>query len=272
MNKAPPPRIDPLDTRSLVTRTSLVRDLQTLGVASGDKLLVHSSLSSLGFVVGGGRTVIDALLDAVGEEGTIIMPTYSGENSDPAEWRRPPVPPEWIDTIRKEMPAYDPLLTPARDMGSLPELFRHHPHAVRSPHPQSSFTAVGHDARAIVDEHPLDERFGPKSPLGKLYEQDGKCLLLGVSPRKCSLYYLTEHRVSRSPMVAKSAPMMCGGTKKWVSYVDHQYTGYWFIDATEHLLKQGIAAKYRIGDAECISLPARKTVQTVSEWRLENGI
>ena len=160
MNKAPPPRIDPLDTRSLVTRTSLVRALQTLGVASGDKLLVHSSLSSLGFVVGGGRTVIDALLDAVGEEGTIIMPTYSGENSDPAEWRRPPVPPEWIDTIRKEMPAYDPLLTPARDMGSLPELFRHHPHAVRSPHPQSSFTAVGHDARAIVDEHTLDERFG----------------------------------------------------------------------------------------------------------------
>ena len=89
MIEAPPPKIDPVDTRSLVTRTSLVRDLRALGVAYGDKLLVHSSLASLGFVVGGGRTVIDALLDAVGEDGTIMMPTYSGENSDPAEWRRP---------------------------------------------------------------------------------------------------------------------------------------------------------------------------------------
>ena len=272
MIERPPPKIDPTDTRSLVTRGTLVRDLRKLSIAEGDKLMVHASISSFGFIVGGGRTLIDALLEVVGDSGTVAMPTFSGENSDPAEWRRPPVPPEWIDIIREETPAYDPLMTPARDMGSLPELFRHYPGARRSPHPQSSFTAIGRDAETLVGEHPLDERFGPNSPLGKFYELNGKSLLLGASPRKCSLFYLSEHRVGITPTIRKSAPMMCGDRKKWVEYVDCPYTAYWFIQVTDYLLQEGLISKLRIGDADCICLPAKPTVDAVTRWRLENNI
>ena len=62
----------------LVTHSTLVRDLRDAGVQSGDTILVHSSLGSLGFVAGAARTVVEALVEAVDDTGTLIMPTYSG--------------------------------------------------------------------------------------------------------------------------------------------------------------------------------------------------
>ena len=53
-------------------------------------LCVHSALSALGHVIGGPRTVVEGLIDAVGADGTLMMPAYSGDLSDPAEWRHPP--------------------------------------------------------------------------------------------------------------------------------------------------------------------------------------
>lgn len=155
---------------ALVTRSSLAEELRAAGINDGDVVLAHTALSRLGFVVGAARALIDALRDAVGASGTIMMPTYSGELSDPAEWRHPPVPEDWLEAIRRETPAYDPCLTPTRRMGVTAELFRHRPDAKRSAHPQSSFTAAGPRAAFLVGDHPLDHRFGPSSPLGKLCE------------------------------------------------------------------------------------------------------
>jgi aminoglycoside N3'-acetyltransferase len=60
-----------------VTVASIVRDLRALGVALGDKLLVHTSLSMLGFVLGGAQAVVEALLVSVGSEGLIAMDDFS---------------------------------------------------------------------------------------------------------------------------------------------------------------------------------------------------
>jgi len=82
-------------TPSPRTRRSLAEDLVRLGVAPGDLLLLHSSLSSLGWVAGGAQAAVLALLDALGPRGTLVVPAQSGDNSDPSDWSRPPVPQDW---------------------------------------------------------------------------------------------------------------------------------------------------------------------------------
>jgi len=170
-------------TRVPATRQSLVSDLRALDLEIGEIVVVHSSLSALGWVVGGAQTVVEALLEAVGPTGTLVMPTHSGSLSDPANWQNPPVPESWIETIRSNMPAFDADLTPTRGMGQIVECFRHHPSTRRSDHPTASFAANGPAAERIVGSHPLTPELGETSPLGRLYELDARVLLRGC-PRR----------------------------------------------------------------------------------------
>ncbi len=94
------------------TVASLAADLRALGVTEGSTLLVHSSLSALGFVCGGAPAVVQALRSALGAGGTLTVPTHSGDLSEPSRWRNPPVPQDWWQTIRDETPPFDPATTP----------------------------------------------------------------------------------------------------------------------------------------------------------------
>lgn len=255
-----------LGEEQVVTRSSLLKDLHRAGIHPGDTLCVHSACSKLGYVVGGTRTVLDCLLECVGYGGTLMMPTFSGDLSDPAEWLYPAIPPHLVDDARESLPGYDPLLTPTKGMGSLPELFRHRPEAIRSPHPQSSFTALGPNAGALCGKHPLSYRFGPESPLGSLVRLDGKLLLLGAPWNTVSLFYLTEFFVPNRKEKPRSAPVWEGDRTVWKTYQDLVYSNLW-QDAVVELIDSGIANRFRIGLADCVLFPARQAVEKVVEWR-----
>ena len=77
------------------------QDLSRLGVKAGDILLVHSSLSSLGWVAGGPVAVIEALMGVLTQSGTLVMSTQSSDYSDPANWRNPPVPEAFAESLAK---------------------------------------------------------------------------------------------------------------------------------------------------------------------------
>jgi aminoglycoside N3'-acetyltransferase len=83
-----------------VTRSRIADDLGRLGVRRGGVLLAHSSLSTLGWVCGGAQAVVEGLLDALAPDGTLVVPTHTGGNSEPADWRNPPVPRDWWPVIR----------------------------------------------------------------------------------------------------------------------------------------------------------------------------
>lgn len=205
-----------------ITREQLVEDLLTLGVEPGSCLIVHSSLSEMGWVCGGPQTVVLALEEVVRPWGLLVMPAHSGHLSDPAGWENPPVPEEWWETIREHMPAYDPDLTPTRGIGVVPELFRGQPDTVRSAHPQLSFTCWGEGAVEMLAGHELEFSLGEGSPLAGIYDRDGYVLLLGAGYESNTSFHLAEYRADfpRKRVVESGAPIMVDGHRRWKWFRD----------------------------------------------------
>ena len=203
-----------------ITPASLVQDLQTLGLQPGQVVLIHSSLSALGWVCGGPQAVIQALITVLGPDGTLVMPAHSGDWSDPALWNHPPVPEAWWETIRIAMPAFDPDLTPTRGMGVIPETFRKFPEALRSRHPTLSFVALGPKATEITAEQALEDGLGERSPLVKLYDLGGVVLLLGVGHGNNTTLHLAERRALGAGQVRyeTGSPLRVNGKRQWVRY------------------------------------------------------
>ncbi|MEM9464525.1 MAG: AAC(3) family N-acetyltransferase [Actinomycetota bacterium] len=251
------------------TRTSLATDLTALGVESGMTLMVHSSLSRLGFVAGGAPAVVLALLDAVGPDGTVMMPTLSNHLGDPAEWRNPPVPETWWQTIRDEVPAYDPALTPTRLMGAIVECFRHQPGVRRSAHPTASMAATGPRAPELLEPHELDYPLGEASPLARLYALDAHILLLGVTHANNTSLHLAEYRSpppTGLPHVRRGAPILHDGERVWATYDDIEDDDEDFADLGEAFAETGLERCGPVGAGVGRLMRSRDVVDFGVEW------
>jgi aminoglycoside 3-N-acetyltransferase len=249
----------------LCTRESLAADLRALGVRPGIPLLVHSSLSSLGWVCGGAVTAVEALLDALGAAGTLVVPTHSADNSDPRHWVNPPVPEEWWPTIRARMPAYDPQITPSRRMGEIAETVRTWPGAQRSTHPQLSFSAHGPLAEKITTGHALDSRLGERSPLARLEEQDAQVLLLGPGYDSCTCFHLAEYRVP-APR-AEYGCAVCGPEgRSWRTFTDVCVTSDDFSALGAAYEHDRPVTRGRVGGADSRLFPLREAVAYAERW------
>jgi aminoglycoside 3-N-acetyltransferase len=257
------------------TVDSLAADFAALGVTAGTVLMVHSSLSSLGYVNGGAAAVIEALSRALGPDGTLVMPTHSSDLSDPAGWRDPPVPTAWHQTLRDTMPAYDPATTPTWTMGAIPESFRGHPQVLRSAHPRQSCAARGPMASTIVEDHALDCAMGERSPMGRLYDLDAWILLLGVTHDCNTSLHLAEHR-ARYPLkhdASFGSPVTVDGTRRWhvVRDLDADDSDFARLgDDFEHDTEQAILGKVAQATARLVRM--RPLVDYAVTWITRNRL
>lgn len=157
-----------------VSLHDILASLREVGVEPNTTLFVHSSLSSLGWVEGAEHTVIDALLQAVGAGGLLVLPTHT-----------------W-STVNARQPVFHQSLTPSI-VGRVTESFRQRAGVWRSLHPTHSVAAVGPDAEAFVRGHELySTPCSRPSPYGQLVDRAGKVLLIGVGLESFTLMHAFE--------------------------------------------------------------------------------
>lgn len=150
-----------------VTKDQIINAVRAAGIEPGDVIMVHSSLKSFGHVAGGAETVVDALIDAVGPEGTVVVPTLTATyaqskgGSSGLAWNRDK--------------------TPSR-VGLVTETLRRRPEARRSEHPTHSVAAIGDAAEEIVSGHWPASTFNIEGPYGKYVKAGAKIVFLGVFP------------------------------------------------------------------------------------------
>jgi aminoglycoside 3-N-acetyltransferase len=247
---------------------SIASDVRELGVKPDDCLLVHASLSSLGWVCGGAPTVVDAL-QSVLSEGTLVMPAHSPNVSDPSWWENPPVPDNWEATVRETMPPYRPAVTPTRGMGAVAECFRSYPAVERSAHPIHSFTAWGVEAEAITEGHTLNNSLGENSPLARVYDLDGRVLFFGTTHATNTSLHLAEYRAAiELETTTRGSPVLRNGKRKWVTFEDQSIDDEDFPEcgtAFEEAQPDAVA-RGEVGAARCALLDQQPMVDFGVEW------
>ncbi len=137
----------------------LVAGFKKAGLTPGDTVLVHSSYKSFGGVAGGPQTVIDALMAALGPDGTLIMPTFNFDFCKGEPW--------------------DARHTTSH-MGILTELVRRHPESRRVFHPIYSFAVLGKRADEFGSLR-YRSSYGPRSVFASLRATQGKIMIIGLS-------------------------------------------------------------------------------------------
>lgn len=155
----------------MISRDRLVRDLFAAGLAPGQRVVVHSSLRTIGMVAGGADAVIDALELVLGPSGTLVMPTFTFSLP---EWGNPP---------------YDPATSPSK-VGLVTDTFWRRPDVHRSDHPTHSYAAWGADAEEVTSSQ--RDAVGPGSPLGWLLHRGGVILQIGTDQTTNTALHLCE--------------------------------------------------------------------------------
>ncbi len=200
-----------MEEERLVTHSRLVDDLVRLGLRPGETIMLHASVRSIGWVVGGPQVVLQSVLDALSPGGTLMM--YASCEDDTENWS------EWSPAKQAvylaEYPAFDPAQTRAkRSYSILTEYLRTIPGAHRSGNPCASVVSVGQKAAWITRDHPLQYGYGTGSPFEKFVQTGGKVLLVGSPLGSVTMLHYSEciANLPNKRIVHYKVPLWVDGT------------------------------------------------------------
>lgn len=211
---------------SIITKDNFKQAFKEVGIKANDACLVHTALSKFSYTPGGTETLIKALEETLAS-GTLMMPSEVSANCDPATWEYPPVRPDLIQTVRDNMPPYNPATSVTEGLGITPEYFRTLPNVFRSTHPYLPIAIWGKNAQLIAKKQPLDLPYGLKSPLDYLYQHHGKVLFLGTDYETCTIFHYAESTINRTTETCQAATSLDkDGKTVWTSYQNIDMDSY----------------------------------------------
>lgn len=256
-------------------RPELVAQLRAIGVRPGDLLMVHASLRAVGPVAGGPQGLLDALLEALGAEGTLAAYVSWQHSSYEATLDGRVLPREERDA----WPVFDPACAPPYEgFGQFNRFLCAHPQVRRSANPDASVAAIGRRANDLTANHALVDGYGPGSPLGRLVAWGGRVLMLGAPPSTVTVLHVAEAmaRIPGKRRVRYEVPLRVDGARCWreaqefdTNALLNAFAASGF-DPIESIATDYVAAGHgqrgRVGAANCWLLDAGELVSFGVRW------
>lgn len=231
-------------------KSAVVEQLRTLGVQPGGVLLVHTSFRAVRPIEGGPQGLIEALQEAVGPDGTLVMPSWTGDSDEP----------------------FDPAATATDpDLGVTASLFWQRPDVVRSDH-CFAFAASGPKAREIVSGPlPLPPHI-PQSPVGQVHDQDGQVLLLGVNHDANTTIHLAELLADVPYRIPYYVTVLQNGRPMRIDYGENDHCCQRFTFVDDWLRDRGLQCEGIVGHAQARLMRSRDVVDVVQEHLAEDRL
>lgn len=232
----------PMD-RNEISTAAVAAQLRALGVQPGGVLLVHASFRAVRPVEGGPPGLIRAFRDALGPDGTLVMPSWTGDDGSP----------------------FDPATTPASaDLGIVADTFWRLPGVARSEH-LFAFAAVGPRAEEVTSGPLPLPPHTPESPVGRVHDLDGQVLLLGVGHDADTTLHLAELRAGVPYRVPKHCTILRDGRPVRIEYGENDHCCERFALADGWLRARGLQREGRVGHAHARLARARDVVEVARE-------
>ena len=230
-------------TRSELSRADVADQLRALGVEQSGVLLVHTSFRATRPVEGGPAGLIEALRDALGPRGTLVMPSWSENDDEP----------------------FDPRTTPASpSLGAVADTFWRLAGVLRSDHFHAFAAAGPHAAWITSDPLPLPPHI-PESPVGRVHDLGGQVLLLGVGHDADTTLHLAELLAGVPYRVPRYCTILRDGRPVRVDYGENDHCCARFTFADEWLRARGLQSEGRVGHAHARLARARDIVEVALE-------
>ena len=202
-----------------LTKAQIKKSLQEMGLKKGDIVLLHSSYVSLGPVQGGPKAVVDAFLEVLGKEGTLLVPVFGA-------------------------------------LGVLTDEVKNRKEAIISSAPVGTLAAIGKNAEKLLKDHwKAETAHGKDTPFTRIAAMDGYICLLGCDQDRNTTLHgveaLLELPYLRETTVTFKTPEGREMTKTWKYYPGPHRD---FIGLDKYLA--GVSRMGRIGNAQVRLTPA----------------
>ncbi|ASQ90603.1 aminoglycoside 3-N-acetyltransferase [Prosthecochloris sp. GSB1] len=274
-----------MDAVSAVTKSQLVNEIRKLGLTEGQTVMLHASVKSIGPIVGGPQTILEAVLEIITSSGTLVM--LVGWEDNPYNIFNASIQDnidQWPENKRlnfyETCPAFDPehSRSDIRKMGILTEYLRTYPGSLRSRHPLG-YAAVGKLAQHILKDQQWQYREGSGSPLEKLCDVGGKVFLLGAPTSTVTLIHYAENhaKIPNKKIVRYKMPILQDGEKVWKDFEEYDFINGivpwpedYFKSIVDEYIEKGNGVQGTVGMAQCHLFDAKDLNNFSVKWMERN--
>ncbi len=250
----------------VIAENDIIEQLKQNGLKAGDVAMVHSSLSRLGNVQGGASTVIRALIEVLGDDGTLVMPSFPALGYT-------------FDYLSKN-PSFDVRHTPSQ-MGAITEAFRKIKGVKRSMHPTDPVCSIGKETKFLLKDHYSQlTPYNQNSPFYKLITLKGKIILLGTKLDTVTNFHVPEDMIENYKYPVYHTKQFLVkvrdevGVERMVTTKSHDPAMSKKRKCNElepAFIKDGVMKRFNIGDASCAIIDAEKMYNWLME-KYKQGI
>ena len=248
----------------MLTKDDFKSALIRLGVKKGMLLYVSASIEHFRYVVGGAQSVIEALMELVGYDGTIVMAAPTRHLCDPVETGV--IPRDRADEARKHALPFNKKLSVPSEVGEVTVQFMRNDAVLRSNHPMVSFLAWGKYAKLIVEKHPLHFGMNQESPLGKIKEYNGYVITIGNEYKDCEIFHLAQYMTMKCPIRIYSCPIEKSGATSWIQILDLELDNSLYNDIGKKMENRHLVKTTYLGETTCRLFSAKAAQDVANEY------